>query len=124
MQNEYQIANNSGRLCLDRYGIHNNIFENNGENYYKINGSNDFLVLFYFQSYVALKAENLILHYLVTNSGYDTDIDVNNSSNEKLEVHFIPDNIPPLEKIQNDRLQYYLRDIALRQYKDQQKNVK
>jgi hypothetical protein len=121
VQNEYQIANNSGKITLDRYGIYNNIFENNA-NYYRIYGENDFLVFFYFQSYVALKAENLIEHYLMTNSGYNTGNDSNNDNgNSKLEVHSIPDNIPTLEKIQNDRLQSYLRDIVSRQYKDQQK---
>jgi hypothetical protein len=116
MKNEYQIANNSGKITLDRYGIYNNIFENN-LNYYRIYGENDFLVFFYFQSYAALKAESLIEHYLMTNSGYNTNKDENNGNN-KLEVHSIPDNIPTLKNIQNDRLQSYLRDIVSRQYKD------
>lgn len=117
LKNENQIANNSGKLFLSRYGVYQNLF-NTDENFYRMIGKNDFLVFLYFQQYVPLKAENLIEHYLSTNSGYGSDKDTKNI--HKLEVHPIPDNIPPIEKIQSDKLQFYLREIVLRQYKDQQ----
>lgn len=116
---EYQIAVNSGRDPLSRYGFRS------------FHGFSQPIVVLYFQAYVPLKAVNMVKQYLLSNSGYKLKKIVSNDcsrdevryADENLRIHEIPDDIPSSSELKGDIIQGYLLDIVTRQFTTQQKPI-
>ena len=104
--NEYQIADLSAFLPLSRYKFSSEMSRN-----HQWQSKGNILILCYFQRYLPLKAINSVRFYMERNSSWTPTHEFN--------VYASPDGMPSVATVRDDPVQAQLRDIVIRQFKDQ-----